>query len=220
MEIKGLLFDLDGTLANTLPLCIKVYQHTLKKFTGRDFSEQEVTEHFGITEEGIFRRVVPDQWEAALACYNDVYEELHEECPAPFEDIVAMLELLKQRGVAMAVVTGKGPYTARFTLDYLGIAHYFDQVEAGDAYALIKSAAMRKILAKWQMEPRHAAYIGDSASDIEEATAAGVLPLGACWAATSTIHQLDSMEPFATFSSVKRFIHWLDDTITPANGRV
>src|ERR1700738_5364002 len=125
MHIKGIIFDLDGTLAHPLPICIKAYQQTFKHFTGRSFTEQEVTAHFGLTEAGIFQRVIPQHWEEALKLYFEIYERLHGECPAAFPGIEKALQLLKERGIFMAVVTGKGEYTAAYTLKYLVIAHYF-----------------------------------------------------------------------------------------------
>ena len=213
MKIRGILFDIDGTLANTLPVCIKAYQHSFAHFTGHTPSEQEVTAHFGITEAGIFQRTMPEQWEEGLKYYFDVYEKLHVECSAPFPGIEEVLKLLQERGILLAVITGKGDYTAAYTLKYLGIAHYFDRVEAGDANAIVKSAAIGKILAGWQMEPGEAAYIGDTATDMQEAMAAGVLPLGAAWAETSTLHLLDSQTPVTTFPTMQSFIKWLDEHI-------
>ncbi|HZR38949.1 MAG TPA: HAD-IA family hydrolase [Ktedonobacteraceae bacterium] len=217
MNIKGFLFDLDGTLANTLPLCIKTYQYTLQHFTGRSYAAEEITTHFGFSEEGIFQRMLPQQWEAAMQYYIETYQKLHDECREPFADIETALQLLEERGIHMAVVTGKSALTAALTLEYLNIAQYFDVVEAGRPDAVVKEKAIRKILANWQMEPGDAAYIGDTVTDIEEATGAGVLLLGAGWAETSTLHRLTSMKPFATFASVEDFIGWLDKNITPVN---
>ncbi|QBD78430.1 hypothetical protein EPA93_21500 [Ktedonosporobacter rubrisoli] len=116
--------------------------------------------------------------------------------------------------IALGIVTGKCAYTADFTLKYLDLKKYFDLVEAGDTRAIIKSSAMQKILTHWDIEPTHAAYIGDSGSDILESIAAGVLPLGAGWAETATIHNLSTARPFATFTSVASFTSWLDKNIT------
>jgi len=210
-------YDLDGTLANTLPICIKAYQYAFEQFTGRSFSEQEVTAHFGITEAGIFQRVIPMQWEEALKLYFETYEKLHVECRYPFPGIEEALKLLKERGILMAVVTGKSDYSAAYTLKYLGIAQYFDKVEAGDTRAIVKSSAIRKILAAWRMEPGEAAYIGDTDSDMKEAETAGVLPLGAEWAETSTLHLLGSPAPVTTFPTLQSFTNWLDDNIEASN---
>jgi len=215
MQIKGILFDLDGTLAHTLPICIKAYQQTFKHFTGRSFTEQEVTANFGLTEAGVIQRVIPEHWEEGLKFYFEIYEELHVECPTPFPGIEKALQLLKERGVSMAVVTGKGEYAATYTLKYLGIADYFDRVEVGDANAVIKARAMQKILTAWNMEPQYAAYIGDTYSDMEQSVTAGVLPLGAAWAETTTINAPDSTVQVLAFPTVEDFTNWLKEHVEP-----
>src|ERR1700687_4874106 len=109
MHIKGLLFDFDGTLANTLPVCIKTFQYTFQEYTGRSFTEQEVTTHFGINEEGILQRVLGEQWRPALDRYMEIYADLHVECQKPFARVEMILQRLKDRGIALGLVTGKGP---------------------------------------------------------------------------------------------------------------
>ncbi len=213
MIIKGILFDLDGTLANTIPLCIAAYRQTFETFLGRPVSDQEIIANFGLSEEGIIRRVLPLHAGAGLQLYHDIYEKRHAECSEPFPGIKTVLDLLVQRDIKMAVVTGKGTHTAHLTLKYLGIEHYFDTVEAGDAHANVKAAAIGKILRTWQMEPRYAAYVGDADTDMLDAVKAGVLPLAACWSETATIHRLSSMTPFAIFTTVSEFISWVNEHI-------
>ncbi|GCE11694.1 HAD family hydrolase [Tengunoibacter tsumagoiensis] len=210
MSLKSIIFDLDGTLANTLPLCIKVYQQTLERYAGRPYSEQEITAHFGLTEGGIFQRLLPAQWESALDYYHQRYMEQHADCAETFPGILQALSLLQERGVKMALVTGKGSYTATYTLQYLGLTQYFSLVEAGSETAIVKAEAIRRILTTWQIEPSESAYLGDTDTDMQQAASAGVLPLAADWAATSTIHLLPT--PVQTFHSVDEFIAWIQKT--------
>ena len=213
MILKGFLFDLDGTLANTLPLCITVYQQTFKHFTGRDYTKDEITSYFGLTEAGICQRVIPEHWQEGLAYYHQQYEQQHDGCRTPFPGIEDSLKLLKERGVKLAVVTGKGEHTADLTLKYLSLTNYFDYVEAGKEDAVVKATAMHTILNAWQMNAHDAAYIGDSASDVEQSAQAGVLPLAAEWAETATIYLLKAAQPYASFKTVEAFNTWLQQNI-------
>jgi phosphoglycolate phosphatase-like HAD superfamily hydrolase len=213
MHIQGIIFDLDGTLADTLPICIQAYQETLKHFTGRSFTEEEITAHFGLIEAGILQRIIPEHWEEGLKLYFEIYERLHVECTTPFPGIDRVLQLLKERGILMAVVTGKGDYTAAYTLKYLGIAQYFEHVEVGDANTVVKAQAIGKILTAWNMEPRYAAYVGDTYSDMEQAVTAGVLPLGAAWGETSTLASPNSTIQATTFPTIDSFIDWLKENV-------
>ena len=214
MKLQSLLFDLDGTLANTLPLCIKVYQQTLAHFTGRDFTEEEVTAHFGLSEAGIFKRLLPGQWQEGLQYYHELYESRHDECGQPFTGIDKALKLLQSKGIRMGIITGKGLHTAEYTLQYLNLRPYFEWVEAGKDDGIAKAEAINKILQTWQIDPAYVAYIGDADTDIKEAAAAHVLPLAAEWAHTATIHRLpEDITPYASFSKVEDFITWIEQTI-------
>jgi HAD superfamily hydrolase (TIGR01549 family) len=214
MNIKGILFDMDGTLADTVPVCIQAYRQTFEKFLDRSVTDEEITANFGLSDEGIIRRMVPEQQaEAAIQTYYDAYEAALAASSDPFPDIKRALDLLKARGIEMGIVTGKGSYTAHLTLKYLGLADYFNKVAAGNEHHNVKAVEIQNILAAWQLEPSHAAYLGDADTDMIQSESVGVLPLAATWAETATIHKLDSMTPFATFSSIPAFIGWLDENI-------
>jgi len=50
--IKAMIFDLDGTIGNTLPLCIKAFRETIETFMKRKISDEEIIATFGPSEEG------------------------------------------------------------------------------------------------------------------------------------------------------------------------
>jgi len=208
MTIRGIIFDLDGTLADTLPICIQAYKQAFEQLSGRPYTDEEVTRYFGATEEGIFQKVLPEQWREGLQLYYDTYAQLQAACPEPFPGIKDTLKLLKERGVALAIVTGRGTFNTHRTLDYLGIAHFFAIVEGGDVDKVVKMHAMQRILATWGISPQEAAYVGDTQTDMEEARGAGVLPIGALWADSATI-SLPAADGILTFESTDTFIQWI-----------
>ena len=55
MKLKGFIFDLDGTLINSLPVVRTSFNTTLLKFSGRVYEDKELSSLFGPTEEGIFK---------------------------------------------------------------------------------------------------------------------------------------------------------------------
>ena len=61
MKLKGIMFDLDGTLGDTLPVCFASYRRVFREFLGCHYSDHEITALFGPTEEGIIQQLVPDQ---------------------------------------------------------------------------------------------------------------------------------------------------------------
>ena len=210
IRLKGIIFDLDGTLGNTLPICFTAFRHAFERFTGRDYSEREISTFFGPSEEGIIERVVPNQSTACLLAYLGEYERSHANLREPFPGIRDALNLLRQRGMALAVVTGKGERSAAISLQYLGLADYFDWVVTGSSQGAIKPLAIEKVLTNWKLLPEQVAYVGDSAYDMEAAIDVGVIPLLAAWAETSNYQDFSETDPLATFSTLESFIDWID----------
>ena len=215
MKLRGCIFDLDGTLGNTLPVCYQAFQRAFVKYLGRHFADDEIRALFGPSEEGICQQLVPDQWEACLQTYLAAYDEIHAQYAQPFPGIEDALQLLKQCGVPLAIVTAKGRHSAAISLRHLGLAHYFDAIETGTAEGAAKPMFIRKVLARWGAPSGQVAYVGDATYDMEAAREAGVIPLGAAWAATADADRLSALSPLATFRSVESFIEWINVNVEP-----
>ena len=99
------LVDLDGTVADTLPVVLAAFRASLVRHTGRDWADGEIASYFGSTEEGMARRMVPAAWEACLATYLEEYERAHHLCPAPFPGISELLRSLRRRGVRVGAAS-------------------------------------------------------------------------------------------------------------------
>ncbi len=205
-----MVFDLDGTLADTIPVCIAAFRSAFEKFTGRRYTDGEIEALFGPTEEGSCRLAVPDDWRGCLEAYLDGYERAHAELTEPFPGIEDALRLVKERRISLAVVTGKGPVSAQISLRRLGLESYFELVETGSPDGPIKPESLRRVLARWGMEPHEVAYLGDVAYDMEAAVEVGMIPLGAAWAESSTVHEALSTKPEAAFHDVGTFIEWIE----------
>jgi pyrophosphatase PpaX len=211
MSLDGILFDLDGTLANTLPFCIRAYQLTAEHFTGRLPGETEVTSLFGPSDEGVLEHIVPGRLAETLPYYLDVYEQLHlQECKEPFPGVEKVLALLQVKGIRVAIVTAKGQYSAAISLRVLGLSHWIDTMETGFPDKADKPRSIRKVLERWRMQPEQAAYVGDTPYDIKASLEAGLLPLGAAWAQSSTLRQEAHPKAYKIFNDIQSFIRWIE----------
>ena len=140
-----MIFDMDGTLGNTLPVVVQALQETFSRYGGREYSRPEIEAMFGPSEEGVIQTRVPaDDYPAALQLYLDRYAELHDLATEPFPGVLHLLEVLQARGIRRAIVTGKGPGTARISMEHMGLDRLIERLMTGSPAGAEKPAAMRR----------------------------------------------------------------------------
>lgn len=196
-------FDLDGTIADTLPLCIQAFGLSLSPYAGHTLSEAEITDTFGLDETGIAKILAGDQWEAGVADYCREYQRLHPQVvPDLFPGIRELLLTLKARGIPLALVTGKGTPTCHISLEQFGIADVFDEVLCGSDVAPNKVEHLRYLLEKYHLSPEEFCYIGDTATDVDSCDQVGVTCLSAAWQDGVT-EALEQRNPGKVFARVE-----------------
>jgi len=209
-RLRGVIFDLDGTLGDTLPVCFAAFRATFVHYLGRRFEDREIRAMFGPSEEGVLRNALPEKWEEALEMYLREYERAHRDCTEPFPGLVAVLETLRARGMRLAVVTAKGQRSALISARTLRLDGYFDSMETGSHEGSRKGDSIRAVLGRWQLSPAEVAYVGDAPSDVVVARQEGLVPLAAAWAATTDVARLAERGPAALFSTVASFAAWVE----------
>jgi phosphoglycolate phosphatase-like HAD superfamily hydrolase len=209
MQLQGAIFDLDGTLGDTLPVCYQAFRYVFEQFQGKTYSDAEIANMFGPAEKGIFQKRIPDQWELAWRAFLERYSFLHPQYGKKFSGIERALDLLRDNTIPLGIVTGKGKESAEISLEHLGLVAYFSVLEAGDDERGVKPDAIRRILKEWKLPGEKVIYVGDLTYDIRSAREAGVIPIAAGWSNTQSQDELLSEEPCALFSSVEEFIEWL-----------
>lgn len=212
-RIRAVIFDLDGTLADTIPVCFAAFRITLREYTGREYSDREIEGLFGPNEEGVFRKLLGERWEDAFERYLTEYEIHHDLCESAFPGVIALLDWLRARSVRIAIVTGKGRESAAISLRRVGLASHFDRVEAGGVEGAVKPDAIKRILADWGIAARQAAYVGDAPYDVRAARAAGVTAVSVVWAGTAGRERIAAEHPDETFESVHDFRAWLEGQV-------
>jgi len=121
MKLKGFIFDLDGTLINSLPVVRTSLNSTLLKFTGRVYNDNELSALFGPSEEGIFKKLFPNSWREVLQFYLNKYDRVHRQYAKPFPGVIETLTLLQERKMRLALVSGKGPGSMEISLKHSGL---------------------------------------------------------------------------------------------------
>lgn len=211
MKFNTIIFDLDGTIADTLPLCIAAFKKSVEPLSGKTISDEEIIATFGPSEEGTIRRLIPAHEEAGVQAYLKHYKDLHHICPAPFPGIADLLEYLKTSGVQLAMVTGKGIHSTHLSLKQFGLEQYFEILETGKPEGPDKINGIRRVLAKLNVPATDCLYVGDAPSDIKYCKEVGVPIAAVTWASTTNASELKALQPEWLFSSVADFKVWLSE---------
>jgi HAD superfamily hydrolase (TIGR01549 family) len=213
-KIKAVIFDLDGTLANTLPLCIQAFRKSVEPLINRSISDDEIIATFGPSEEGTIMALAPNHYNKGVSDYLHFYESLHEMCPAPFDGIKEILETLKNNGVHLSMVTGKGKHSTDISLKYFKLTHFFEIIETGSPDGARKAAGIQIILNVLKdIKSDEVIYVGDASSDIIASRKVGVPVVAAAWADTAEPEKLKELKPDELFYSIKDFSNWMADKI-------
>lgn len=185
--LQAVLFDVDGTLGDTLPLCVEAYRAATEEITGRRPSAEEVVSHFGLSDRGVLAALLgmqPDDPTLPIECFVRAYERLMPQyATAPFPGARELLEALRAAGLRLGLVTGKEACTGEPTLDAFGLNDgIFEWKGYGSPYRNVKDVRLREAMEHWGLGPQQLLYVGDAPSDITLARAAGVRILNAAWA--------------------------------------
>ena len=217
-EVQAVIFDLDGTLADTLPMIVEAFELTFQEFGMPLLTQDEIFAHFGPTEDGVIRAMFGDVSAAAVPVFYDAYQELLNGGIAPFPGIRELVAQCMDDGRRLAVVTGKSVRGAAMTLAALDLADVFEFVRSGSDDGLIKASAITDLVDGWSIRPDQAVYIGDHPLDVAEARKARVGAIAAAWASSSNIPAIVSAKPDELFLTVDELAKWLD-VREPAKGR-
>ena len=205
----GVIFDLDGTLADTLPVVVEAFELTFEEFGMPPLTQAEIFAHFGPTEDGVIRAMFGDISAAAVPVFHDAYQELLNGGIAPFAGIRELVAQCLADGCRLAVVTGKSVRGATMTLAALGLTDVFEFVRGGSDDGLIKASAITDLVEGWSIRPDQAVYIGDHPLDVAEARRARVGALAAAWASSTNIPAIVSARPDELFLTVDELSKWL-----------
>jgi HAD superfamily hydrolase (TIGR01549 family) len=209
-KIKAVIFDLDGTIGNTLPLCIKAFRESIEPLVNRAITDEEIVATFGPSEEGTIMALAPDSYEKGISSYLHFYEQLHGMCPRPFDGIVELLGTLRDRQVRLAMVTGKGKYSTAISLQKFGITHFFEIIETGHPAGPRKPEGMAAVLSYFNdIQKGEMVYVGDAPSDISACNKAGIPIAAAAWAASAEPEKLSALMPDQLFYSIADFTRWI-----------
>lgn len=213
--IKAMIFDLDGTIGDTVPLCIAAFKKSVEPLAGRVFSEEEIVSTFGPSEEGTIKALIPEFYEEGLSEFLWHYKNMHDMCPSPFPGMKEVVERLKAQGIIVAMVTGKGRHSCDITLKHYGMDGLFEMIETGCPGGPRKVEGIQAVLKQFNLQPQEALYIGDAVTDIHYSREAGVPVIAAAWASGADEERLSKYHPDAVCTSVEALQQYLTMHCSP-----
>ncbi len=185
--VRTLVFDLDGTLVDSVPDLADAARRLLARRGLAAVSDAELTAMVGDGAAVLVRRIfahhgtVPD--DAAQGEFLADYTAHATDRTRPYPGVADGLARLRDAGWRLAVCTNKPAGPARHLLAGLGLLGHFAALTGGDSFPVRKPDPdhVRRTLALAGGEPARAAMVGDSAHDIAAGRGAGLRTIHAAW---------------------------------------
>lgn len=181
------VFDLDGTVVNTIPLIIASYEHAMVEILGERPTPTQARSWIGETLYATFSARHPDRAQELIDSYVAWNAEHLAELLEEFPGTPQLLDALATAGVVTGVATSKRRVSAENTLRHAGLAGRLPVTVAMEDTEAHKPHPEPLLLALSRLggRPGQAAYVGDAVVDILAARAAGMAAVAASWGAAS-----------------------------------
>jgi pyrophosphatase PpaX len=198
VAITTFLFDLDGTLIDSIELILRSYRHTLRTHRGHEPADEVWMSGLGTPLWVQFRHFTQDpaEIEAMVATYRAYNLAHHDEMVRPYDGVVDAVRTLERAGKTLGLVTSKLKSGAVRGLRSAGLEDAFAVIVGADDVTHPKPhpEPVLTALERLASPAAEAVFIGDSRHDIACGRAAGVKTAAVLWGPFQRSHFAD-MEP-------------------------
>jgi HAD superfamily hydrolase (TIGR01549 family) len=193
-RLRAVVFDLDGTLVDTLPLILDTYVNTIHSLGGPVVTTDDILAKFHIGPTRLLlkyflrRSISADDMDFYHAAYEQAITGIQ-----PFPGVVGMAEELSCDGYRVGLFTSATRQAATRVLTATGLDRHFEAVVSGDEVIHPKPASdgLELVCRGLGVTPDEAAYVGDAIVDVECAKNAGAVAIHARWSGTAQVQTGD-----------------------------
>jgi pyrophosphatase PpaX len=202
LPFVGILFDVDGTLIDTIPFIVETFQYVFAQYQITGVSEEHILASIGVPLESYLSQFKQAETSTLIDTYIRFNKRGLDHATAIFLGIPEMLTDLRALGMPISVVTSKRHASALHTLAVFGLENSFDRVFAKEDTLQHKPHPAPLQFAMRQLgyeDPSRVLYVGDSIHDIQSAKAAGCPACAVGWS-RMPLHELKAAQP----------LYWVD----------
>lgn len=212
--LRAVLFDIDGTLIDTVDLIVRALDYTYRKHLGVSLSREELRRLIGLPlkvqmhylDERITGDAPHKQMEADEVAFYAAHRHLERVIP----EAVQAVQIAYRKGYAVGLVTSKNREELQLVLPKLQLDAYVDAIVTADDTERHKPNPdpVLKALELLRVRPEQAIYIGDTVFDISCGRAAGVQVAAVAWGAHLP-EDLRAAQPDYYFETPADLIEWV-----------
>lgn len=196
-RFEAVIFDLDGTLADTFPTVLRIFNRIVRERTGRQWTLKELLPYFGPPETQILRNLFPEE-EVHRQLIEDFFRLSAEDGGEikPYPGVAELLTGLSLSGTKLGVYSGASTRSARIRVGHAGLLDHFATVLGGDEVERYKPdpEGLLRILGEFEVRAESSIFIGDMVADILAGRRAGMKTVAVTWGAGKT-DELRATEP-------------------------
>jgi HAD superfamily hydrolase (TIGR01549 family) len=196
-RFNAVVFDLDGTLADTFSTIMRIFNQLMSARTGREWNLKDLIPHFGPPENVMFKSLFPNEndYESVVTeFYRLSMTDGHE--IKSFPGIREIVSDLRNAGVKLGVYSGASTRAARIRIGHAGLLDLFHEVVGGDQVRNYKPhpEGLVKLIERFEVDPQSTVYIGDMVADVDVGRGAGATTVAVTWGACNRT-ELEAARP-------------------------
>lgn len=187
---KAVIFDLDGTLSDSIQSIKYCGDAAVAAYGYGPFSVEQYKYFVGDGAENLVKRMLVEagdteliHFEEAFARYKELFREGCMYKVKPYDGIPELLTALKEKGIAIAVLSNKPHAETIQVIETLFGKDYFELIQGQKENVAIKPSpeGVFQILEQLNLSAEDILYLGDTATDMKTGKSAGAFTVGALW---------------------------------------